>query len=328
MEKPKRYIPGPNDPSLPPQLMEFQNKTTDEVLEELNKMPFFMNKLNPDEDNVELEALKAMVYEGEPSEIATNFKNQGNDLFKVKRYKDAREMYIKGLDVKCEEESINESLYLNLAACELELKNYRSCINYCKDALKINSKNVKAFFRMARAFLELDKLEESLEAVNVGLAIESENQALKSIENRIKQRVELKQQKLNQSIAQKQHQKELKEFLDLALQIRNIKLIDTKQPAELLQNAKLELENPKDFESQLVFPAMVLYPTTDEFDFIASVSELSTPNDILNVILDRPAEWFELPGHKEFTSSKLQVYMETMSGGLIKICLLYTSRCV
>lgn len=172
---------------------------------------------------------------------------------------------------------------------------------------------------MARAFLELDKLEESLEAVNVGLAIESENQALKSIENRIKQRVELKQQKLNQSIAQKQHQKELKEFLDLALQIRNIKLIDTKQPAELLQNAKLELENPKDFESQLVFPAMVLYPTTDEFDFIASVSELSTPNDILNVILDRPAEWFELPGHKEFTSSKLQVYMETMSGGLIKI---------
>ncbi|CDO93286.1 unnamed protein product [Kluyveromyces dobzhanskii CBS 2104] len=319
MEKPKRYVPGPNDPLLPPQLTEFQNKTTDEVLEELNKMPFFMNKLDPDENNVELEALKAMAYEGEPDEIATNFKNQGNDLFKAKRFKDARAMYFKGVDIKCNVASINESLYLNLAACELEIKNYRSCINFCKEALKLNAKNVKAFFRIGKAFLELGKLEESLEAVKVGLAVEPENGALKSIESRVHEKLESKRKFEARTLAQKQKEEELQEFLDLAVQIRNIKLINSKQPADLLKDSKLSLENPTDFESQLIFPAMVLYPTTDEFDFIASVSELSTPNDLLQVVLDRPAEWFAQPGHKDFTPSKLQAYMETVAGGLIKI---------
>lgn len=319
MEKPKRYVPGPNDPLLPPQLSEFQNKTTDEVLEELNKMPFFMNKLDPDESNVELEALKAMAYEGEPHEIATNFKNQGNDLYKGKRFKDARAMYLKALDVKCDVLSINESLYLNLAACELEIKNYRSCINYCREALKLNAKNVKAFFRIGKAYLELGRFEDSLEAVQVGLAVDPENGALKSIQSKATEKLKRKKELENRTLAQKQKEKELQEFLDLAVQIRNITLVDTKQPASLLKDTKLTLENPTDFESQLIFPAMVLYPTTDEFDFIASVSELSTPNDLLDVVLNRPAEWFAQPGHKDFTASKLHAYMETLSGGLIKI---------
>lgn len=319
MENPKKYVPGPNDPLLPPQLSEFRNKTTDEVLEELNKMPFFMNKLDPDENNIELEALKALAYEGEPDEIATNFKNQGNDLFKAKRYKDARVMYLKGLEIKCNVPSINESLYLNLAACELEIKNYRSCVNYCREALKLNAKNIKAFFRIGRAYLEIGKLKESLEAVEVGLAIDPENVALNSIRKRINEKLQRQREAEERTLAQKQKEKELQEFLDLAIKIRNISLIDTKQPAELLQDAKLQLENPVDFESQLVFPAMVLYPTTDEFDFIASVSELSTPNDLLDLVLDRPAEWFAQPGHKDFSSNKLQAYMETLSGGLIKV---------
>lgn len=35
-------------------------------------------------ENVELEALKALAYEGEPHEIAENFKKQGNELYKAK----------------------------------------------------------------------------------------------------------------------------------------------------------------------------------------------------------------------------------------------------
>lgn len=73
-------------------------------------------------ENVELEALKALAYEGEPHEIAENFKKQGNDLYKVKRFRDARELYSKGIDVKCQVNTINESLYANRAACELEIK--------------------------------------------------------------------------------------------------------------------------------------------------------------------------------------------------------------
>ncbi|CAI7047440.1 BEM_collapsed_G0003680.mRNA.1.CDS.1 [Saccharomyces cerevisiae] len=160
--KPQKYVPGPGDPELPPQLSEFKDKTSDEILKEMNRMPFFMTKLDETDgaggENVELEALKALAYEGEPHEIAENFKKQGNELYKAKRFKDARELYSKGLAVECEDKSINESLYANRAACELELKNYRRCIEDCSKALTINPKNVKCYYRTSKAFFPIKQV--------------------------------------------------------------------------------------------------------------------------------------------------------------------------
>ena len=45
---------------------------------------------------------------------------------------------------------------------------------------------------------------------------------------------------------------------------------------------------------------MILYPTTDEFDFIAEISELTTPLELLEMVLNRPREWFDDPKHKDF----------------------------
>ena len=42
----RRYVPKAGEPALPPQLAEYSNKTTDEVIEELNRLPFFMTKLD------------------------------------------------------------------------------------------------------------------------------------------------------------------------------------------------------------------------------------------------------------------------------------------
>lgn len=101
--------------------------------------------------------------------------------------------------------------------------------------------------------------------------------------------------------------------------LRNFKNVDTANPPELLEEAKICLENKEDMESQLIFPAMVLYPISDEFDFIGAVGELSTPEDLLNTLLQRPEEWFEQPGHEEYTAKKLFGFMETEAGGLIKV---------
>lgn len=58
-----------------------------------------------------------------PIEVVENFKNQGNECFKQgkKFYKDAIEFYTKGLDVGCEDVKLNETLYVNRAACNLHL---------------------------------------------------------------------------------------------------------------------------------------------------------------------------------------------------------------
>ncbi|CEP61949.1 HSP70/90 family co-chaperone CNS1 LALA0_S04e04302g [Lachancea lanzarotensis] len=321
-QKPKRYVPGPGEPSLPPQLSEFQNKTTDEVLEELNRMPFFMKTLDETDgeggQNTELEALKALAYEGEPQEVAENFKKQGNELYRAKRYGDAREIYNKALDVDGVPE-LRESLLSNRAACELELKNYRKCINDCRSVLDINPKNVKCYYRVAKAFQGLDRTEEAKQTIEFALQLDPANQALLSLLEKIVARETEVQAYETMRQKEKAEKERLQTLLDASLILRGYKNIDTTNPPELLEKASCYLEDSNDVQSQLIFPAMIFYPTSDEFDFIGAVGELSTPEDLLNVVLQRPQEWFDDPIHENFTTKKLLSYIETESGGLVKV---------
>lgn len=319
----KRYVPKPGEPALPPQLSDFMQKTPEEVMSDLNRLPLFMSQLDETDgeggENVGLEALKSLAYDGEPDEIATNFKNQGNDCFKFKQYKNAVEYYTKGLEVECDVDAINVALYVNRAACNLELKNYRRCIEDCKKALLIDENNVKACYRAGRAFFAVDRYEEAKQVLQFGLSKDPENKAiqdtLRQVEEKEKQ-IEEKRLKKERDEYQKNLEQEL---LMNAVKLRHFSVVKTQRPAEYLEDAKLRLEDPADYESQLIFPAVILYPTTDEFDFVAEVSELTTPVELLQMVLDRPQSWFDDPKHKNFSVKSLECYMETVSGGLVKV---------
>lgn len=322
-QKPKRYVPGPGDPALPPQLAQLSDKSVDDVMEELNRSPFFMTKLDESDgsggQNMELEALKALAYDGEPQEIAENFKNQGNGQFKIKQYKAAIEYYNKGIAIDLDDPKIMSSLYLNRAACNLELKNYRKCINDCIDGLRYDPKNVKAYYRMAKAFFTIEKLDEALSALEFSLGLDPSNLASKALLTKIQQKKHELETIAAKKDAERLHKEILQDKLKTAIKGRNYLIINTPRPAELLDGAKLSLEDPEDIESQLIFPAMIMYPTTDEFDFVASISELTTPWELMELVLQRPQEWFEDPKHENFTPKRLDAYMETESGGLIKV---------
>ncbi|KAH3683121.1 hypothetical protein WICPIJ_005904 [Wickerhamomyces pijperi] len=322
-EKPKRYVPGPGDPSLPPQLTQLSSKTVDDVMEELNRSPFFMTKLDESDgdggSNLELEALKALAYDGEPDEIALNFKNQGNGQYKIKLYKSAIEFYDKGIAVKCGVADLDASLFLNRAACNLELKNYRRCINDCKQSLTFDPKNIKAYYRMARAFSALEKFEEAKEALEFGLKFDAENKASLDLLTKISKREEEIKAIAEKKEQERQTKERIATNLQTAIQLRNYTNINTKNPADLLKDSPIHLEDPEDIESQLILPATIIYPSTSEFDFIATISELTTAEEIIEMVLDRPQEWHEDPKHKNFTLKEMQAYMESESGGLIKI---------
>lgn len=127
-----------------------RRKTVDEVVAEMKKMPLFMTSLDDlDEDNEQLQALRAIAYEGTRAEIAENFREQGNDCVKQKQYLDAREFYTKALQalrapppppddpeeglsdariVEIDEEAegkkeraIEEACHANRALCNLEM---------------------------------------------------------------------------------------------------------------------------------------------------------------------------------------------------------------
>ena len=54
-------------------------------------------------------------------EVAENFKDQGNDYFKGKRYRDALGFYTQGIDAKPTNVKLLDALLCNRAACNLEL---------------------------------------------------------------------------------------------------------------------------------------------------------------------------------------------------------------
>lgn len=138
-------IPAIQTAVLPPG----KRKTADEVLAEMKRIPLFMTSLDDmDEDNDQLNAIRALAYEGTRAEVAENFKSHGNDLVKTKHWSDAREFYTKALhalknpshpqpvedglpDVKVmeideeaerrREVSIEEACYANRALCHLEM---------------------------------------------------------------------------------------------------------------------------------------------------------------------------------------------------------------
>ncbi|KAK4236643.1 hypothetical protein C8A03DRAFT_35434 [Achaetomium macrosporum] len=91
-------------PELPPGRTLNAGMTLEETVADLNKHPLFMTELDPSEDNEELAALQALAYEGTPLENAANFKEQGNECFREKRWADAKEFYGKGIAILAAEE--------------------------------------------------------------------------------------------------------------------------------------------------------------------------------------------------------------------------------
>ncbi|KAK7981894.1 TPR-like protein [Apiospora saccharicola] len=335
-------------PELSPGRAMTHRKTVDEVYAELKQSPFFMTDL---EENDETEALKAMAYEGSPLEVASDFKNKGNECFKVKGWWDAKEFYTKAIlvlaaeerkraavakgktppaappttsgaeeEVVGEEEEIQEqrkvleASYVNRAACQLELKNYRSCWLDCAGALRLNPRNVKAFYRSARALLAVDRIAEADDACTRGLALDEQNASLKAVARDILKRNELVTAKQRKDDERAAREKRREALLKAALQARNITTRTTEKPPEM-EDAKVQLvPDPDDPRSAVSFPALLLYPADYETDFIKAFNETETLADHLGYVF--PLPW----GQKgDYTLANVECYMDTISGGIIKV---------
>lgn len=100
-------------------------KSDEERINAVMQNPFFMNKLTvAPEDSEVIQAIQALQMEGTPFEIASNFKNQGNESFKEKRYKDAIQFYTNGILVDgLDDAELLSVLFSNRAAVNLSLCN-------------------------------------------------------------------------------------------------------------------------------------------------------------------------------------------------------------
>ncbi|KAI0817299.1 TPR-like protein [Xylaria sp. FL0064] len=347
-------------PELSPGRAMTEKKTVDEVVAELKRTPFFMTEL---EENDETEAFKALAYEGTPLENSSEFKEQGNECFKARRWADAKEFYTKGIlilaaeerkrkqgaadpssqapiKVKPEEQSEErskddeeekkkeearkdeirqeratlESLYVNRAACHLELKNYRSCWLDASAALRLNPNNIKAYYRSARAFLAVGRIAEADDACARGLALDESNNALKAVARDIVKKAEEASARQRRDAERLAKEKRREMLIKAALKAREVRTRVTAQPPEM-EDAGIKLvPDPDDPASHLCFPTVLLYPAHLESDFIKAFNETDS-------LADHLAYVFPLPWDREgaYTLAGVECYMETVAGGLVKL---------
>ncbi len=75
-----------------------------------------------------LDALQSLAFDGSPDEVAANFKQQANDYFRARRFREALGFYTQAIDANPQDKALLETLHANRAACHLELQNYGSTL--------------------------------------------------------------------------------------------------------------------------------------------------------------------------------------------------------
>ena len=248
--------------------------------------------------------------------MAENFKHQGNACFAAgkAKYKDAIAFYTKGIECKIEDELLGSILHSNRAAVNLELsmsmsicivltlswvENYRSVLYDCARAIKMNHKNIKAYFRSAKALLALDKVDEAIDCCQKGLLLDPTNTSLPSIINAAQERGKTLQELIRlQSIKNDAREKEAN-ALKAALEARNYKSITEKENDNQEEEYSIQHPDASTYkitlypDGELSYPVIFLYPEFNQSDVISCFMENDTFYSHFVAMFEQQAPWDE-----------------------------------
>ncbi|KAJ7477070.1 hypothetical protein B0H11DRAFT_1809238, partial [Mycena galericulata] len=265
-------------------------------LAEFDSVPLFMKSLpEEDADDPMIAALQSLAHEGTPDEVAQNFKEQGNDYFKGKRFREALGFYTQGIDAKPTDMVLQEALLCNRAACNLELKNNGSVLRDCSKALILNPKSSKAFYRSALALVALERADEALDCCDRCLKFDPENKGVTKL----------------------QQVKEAKYKLNVAFRERNLISIPKKDGSQNPFAPHFDPEDPTD--STLIIPVFFLYPQHATSDVIPDFVEDTPFAAHLSTMFppQAPPPVWDLKG--QYVDGQLVVYAMTHRKRLLKV---------
>ncbi|KAI9102803.1 hypothetical protein DFS34DRAFT_610615 [Phlyctochytrium arcticum] len=293
-----------------------------QALDEILKSPFFMRTAPTDKDieeNESLAALHSLIHDGTPEEVATNFKNQGNDCFKAgkSQYKHAYNYYTKGIAQETGDQKLNAVLYVNRAAVSLELGNYRRALNDCAEAIKRDTTNVKAYYRSVKAFAALDKIVEALEFCRRGLEVDPENTALESEQEKLEKRAVVLQKKKEREERAAMEERAREVLLSRHIKSLGINVVSSRMSVsdqskasftQLLQPLQGDHKVTIAEDGSFAWPVTFVYPEHAQTDLIASFHEDDTLHDHLQIMFgDERPPWDTA---STYVPDNIQVFFE------------------
>lgn len=136
----------------------------------------------------------------EKIEAAGKKKEEGNVLFKAGKYERASKRYEKAVrfieydssfsdEEKQQAKALKIACNLNNAACKLKLKDYKQAEKLCTKVLELDSRNVKALYRRAQAYIQLVDLDLAEMDVKKALEIDPDNRDVKMEYKLLKEKV-------------------------------------------------------------------------------------------------------------------------------------------
>lgn len=174
-------------------------------------------------------------------------------------------------------------------------------MNDCASSIRHNPANIKAYYRSCRALFALDNVDDGIDCCNKGLAIDPQNEDLKSELQRLQQKkvvliitifqVFLKDM---QKRRQKEAGEKIKQELAVknALDARNIRMKNDEDRESFLhplaRSAKIILDPET---GELSFPVLFLYPEFNQSDFIAEFRESDTFFEHFHAVFEETPPW-------------------------------------
>jgi len=312
------------------------------------------------------DAFTSLIYEGEPPTTLTqSFRKKGNEAFasgkrnqakNMQYYRDAVNHYYEALawalkiqpmmpgdyaQADTDEQTYTEeeldaersAICANIALAHMQLKNWGFVRDECKKALTYNKKNVKAWYRLAKAHQNLQEWEHAGDAIDAGLACpgEAENADLQKLQRQLAEKVRkarLQRQQRERVRAERVARvKEVWKHCSTAgIRLGRVPLVTSVSDDDDEDDERTEsrwhqhmphsgLLPTKLLAGEWSWPCMFLYPSHNQSDFVKSFAESEMIALRLAEVfpeLDEDVQETSMPWdhNNEFTCSRLAVYFE------------------
>ncbi|CAE6425194.1 unnamed protein product [Rhizoctonia solani] len=291
-----------------------------------------------EDDQNTLAALQSLIHEGDPEEVASNFKDQGNEYFKSRRFREAMGFYTQGVEaltiqsidgkpkiveVQEKDRPLYNALLLNRAAVNLELENFGKVLKDVKLVLETDPQSSKALFRASKALVKLRRYEEALDACDRCLSFDPDNGGVKSVRMTAQKELDLEVKKSKQKAEAEEKEKAKKAALSLALQHHGIKVLKDNTDPEHFPFLDPPTP-PYPTSAELICRVVLVYPQYGQTDLIVRFSTDDTLGAHLDTILPDPETGSDVPfaswdDKHEYISTKINVYVKTRKGRVLRL---------
>eukprot|EP00747_Dinoflagellata_sp_TGD_P168715 gnl/TRDRNA2_/TRDRNA2_195771_c0_seq1.p1 gnl/TRDRNA2_/TRDRNA2_195771_c0~~gnl/TRDRNA2_/TRDRNA2_195771_c0_seq1.p1 ORF type:complete len:367 (-),score=128.96 gnl/TRDRNA2_/TRDRNA2_195771_c0_seq1:75-1175(-) len=136
---------------------------------------------------------------------AEAFKLQGNERLKGNTKSSAREAldcFTRGLEVHCSDLVLNAQLHSNRAHVRILLRQFVEAVDDCRKAIELDPKNLKSYFRAAKASMQLDLIRNGVQFCEQGLLQKPDDADLLKLRDSCAEKLASQQQRKTQQAPQ------------------------------------------------------------------------------------------------------------------------------